>query len=88
MSSKFQAGDRVRCVQKRMTVWSNQQKVVVGQIYTVKRCATYSTHSIILQEIDNAYATKSGWVFHEDDFELVDNHQDANDAWNRAMRGI
>lgn len=88
MSDKFQPGDRVRCVQTNATMSANQHKVVIGQIYTVVRSAFHHKNSIILQEVNDMYPTKPGWVFHEDDFELVGKHQDVNDAWNRAMRGI
>lgn len=80
MPDKFQPGDRVRCVQKHMTINSNQRKVAIGQIYTVKRAALYSVNCIILREIDDQYPTQFGWFFHQDDFELVNGQQDPNDA--------
>lgn len=86
--AKLQKGDKVRCVQKTKTPIINQNKITVSQIYTVARRSVFFEHAISLQEINDIYPSVTGWLFHEDDFELVNSHQNANDAWDRAMGGV
>ena len=86
---KFKTGDRVRCISTEYTYRSNRFRIEVGKVYTIKGFAPYSNQKLILQEVEDEYATLDtyGFYFQQKDFVPEDEMtaSDANSAWDRAM---
>ena len=92
---KFNVGDKVRCISRDNGL--NLDKVRIGEVYTVvdmtqggkRGWSPLSDGHIHLQEIEDAYADADNWgyLFHVGNFELAEHH-DANEAWDRAFKGM
>lgn len=84
--SKFQKGDKVRCVSKEHTkrYWNEHVKYLeIGRVYTVSYVDSPYDYCVTLQEVDTI--EPDGLFYHEDDFVPA---FCTDEAWDRAMRGV